>query len=220
MEHYNVAATQITGKKIKFFQEHIIEWELENGPSFPWRKTKNKWHALVAEIMLQRTKAEQVVPVFIEFTKKYQSPEDFMNHGEAGVFKTLGLAWREKLLRELAEILVGNAIPEEKRDLMVLPSVGDYIASAMRSFHFNLRDSIIDSNVVRLYGRFIGFKTGPETRRKPFFKELAEKMTPWEDFKTYNYGLIDLARQICKKKPVCDICPVSSQCVKNLTTSL
>ena len=47
---------------------------------------------------------------------------------------------------------------DNKIDLLKLPGVGEYIASAFRSFHFGKREFIIDSNVVRLYGRFYGWR--------------------------------------------------------------
>jgi A/G-specific adenine glycosylase len=59
---------------------------------------------------------------------------------------------------------------------------GSYIASAYRSLHLRERDFIIDSNVIRLYGRFFGFSTDSETRRKRSFLELADRATPARRF--------------------------------------
>ena len=46
---------------------------------YPWRSTSNHFHALTAEIFLQRTKAKQVIPVYIEFSKTYNKPQDVLD---------------------------------------------------------------------------------------------------------------------------------------------
>ncbi|MBZ0098521.1 MAG: hypothetical protein K8F30_05530 [Taibaiella sp.] len=202
----------VSEEKIVYFQASILAWGRKNFADFPWRKSQNKWHSLVAEIMLQRTKAEQVVPAYLTFTSSYQTPLDYFEDEDGMAFKTLGLHWRETLLKELSRILSEKDIPEDKDSLLELPGVGQYIAAAYRSLHLEYRDVIIDSNVVRVYGRYFGFETHAETRRKRWFIELSEKMTPQETFKEYNYGLIDFTREVCKPRPECKICPLNSRC--------
>lgn len=202
----------LDNRQLKYFQKAITKWGKYNYSNFPWRKTQNKWHALVAEIMLQRTKAEQVLPAYQAFCKKYKSPSDYLKVKKPDVFSTLGLTWRENELKKLAEILAQNPIPENKSELQQLPGVGDYIASAYLSLHAGTRAHIIDSNVVRLYGRFFGFETDGETRRKKWFIGLAEKLTPQKRFREYNYGLIDFTREICRTKPPCDTCILRKRC--------
>lgn len=196
-----------------FFLEMILTWGRANFADFPWRYTNNSWHALVAEIMLQRTNAPQVVPAFESFCLKYPSVEDFLLDENPNIFGTLGLKWREPMLRQLAEKLVSSSIPHQKKELLLLPGVGEYIASAYRSFHLGERDYIIDSNVVRLYGRYFGFDTHAETRRKKWFKSFANELTPNEYFRDYNYAILDFTRNICKPVPLCGKCPLNSKCI-------
>ena len=203
---------KISETKINFFKKKIVMWGRENYFDFPWRTTQNHWHALVAEIMLQRTNALQVVPVYLDFTKRYKTPSDYMLDENIEVFESLGLHWREKLLRELAQTLATQKIPANRQELLKLPAIGDYIASAYLSMHLNKFDRIIDSNVVRLYGRYFGFTTDGETRRKRWLIELAEKLTPPRIFRDYNYALLDFTREICKPKPLCEACPLNKHC--------
>ena len=195
-----------------FFVTNVLQWRNDNYYTFPWRETANLWHALVAEVMLQRTRAEQVVPVFCEFCLKYESPSDYVQEKNCKMFERLGLKWRAHKLNKLAEITAEKGIPVEKEELIELPGVGEYIASAFRSLHLGKYDVIIDSNVVRLYGRYYGFQTDGETRRKRWFKELASCITPEKEFRDYNYGLIDFTRTVCKPKPVCSACPLTEYC--------
>jgi len=203
---------QINEKDARFFRESIIKWGRINLSYFPWRETHNKWHALVSEIMLQRTNAGQVLPVYKEFTRKYKKPEDLLKSSGERLFRNLGLHWREKQIIELAESLIGKDIPESKDDLLKLPGIGNYIASAYRSLHLGIRDVLIDSNIVRVIGRYFGFKTDAETRRKKLFKELAEKLTPARKFREYNYALLDFSRTICRPKQKCELCVLRGRC--------
>jgi A/G-specific adenine glycosylase len=197
---------------IRYFRERIMNWARQYCGDFPWRVTTNRWHALVAEIMLQRTRAEQVIPIFAAFAERYASPTDYLRDKDACVFHSLGLFWREQYLAQLATILSERDIPDDKESLLKLPGVGEYVASAYLSLHAGRREPIIDSNVVRLYGRFFRFETDGETRRDPEMRHLAELLTPERNFKDYNYGIIDLTRTICKLKPLHEICPLRRRC--------
>ncbi len=201
-------------RAVGLFQFTIITWGTANFVDFPWRHTENQWHALAAEVMLQRTRAEQVVPVFREFSERYTTPLDFLKDPDGiRLFSRLGLLWRARPFLDLAALLSGaSAIPSDRKVLLTLPGIGDYIASAFRSLHLGIRDTIIDSNVVRIYGRFFGFRTTPETRRLKAFIELAERITPSEKFRAFNYGLIDFTRAICRPRPRCSECPLQDAC--------
>jgi len=162
--------------------------------------------------MLQRTRAEQVLPVYRHFCRRFRTPGAFVQAGCPPVFDRLGLVWREASLRALAKALEDKAIPVDRRELLSLPGVGPYIAGAMRSLHFGVRDTIIDANVVRLYARFFGFSFDGETRRKRWLMNLADELTPRATSRLYNYGLIDLTRQVCRQIPACDVCPLALKC--------
>jgi len=190
----------------------MVAWGRRNYAKYPWRSTPNRWHALVAEIMLQRTRADQVVGPYQDFVRRYPDPGDFLVAPNTGVFDSLGLITREKRLGDLALALQGSDIPEGRASLLALPGVGSYIAAAFRSFHCGIRDVIIDSNVVRLYGRLFGFEYDGETRRKPWLRELADRITPARIYRDFNYAVIDFTRSICKPRPDCGHCMLNAQC--------
>jgi len=207
--------------KIRNLREILIDWESENYEAFPWRNTNNKFHALVAELMLQRTKAAQVRDVYTKFAATYpdlESASHAMKDEIRDILSPLGLNWRIKNIISLIDKLVLlGVIPENYDELIKLPGVGDYIASAYLSFHIGKCRPIIDSNAVRLWGRIYGFTTGPETRRKTWFKELVKKITPETECKTFNYGVLDFTRKICKTNPQHTDCPFTELCVYYLT---
>jgi len=193
-----------------------LAWEQNNYPAFPWRDEIPPFHALVAEVLLQRTRAEQVVPVYLNFVRVFPNPTSLAQTNIPDIEKViapLGLRWRAKFLHELGkELVAGGSVPADLVSLRKLPGVGPYAASAYLSFHVGRRVPIVDSNVVRFYGRFFGFRTGPETRRDKQLFELADSVTPKRTFKRFNYAIIDFTRAICRPKPLHDICPVAKRC--------
>lgn len=203
---------KLSKSEVIYFRSKIKKYGKSNFDTFPWRFTKNMWHALTAEIMLRRTKAEQVLPVYENFCAVYEKPDDYLVKKNSSIFKQLGLPQREREFLELTKIIVESGIPGDKTKLLELPGIGDYISSAFLSFHLNKREVIIDSNIVRLYGRYFGFETNGETRRKKWFINLADILTPKRSFKSYNYGLLDFTRKVCKPKPNCIECILNRRC--------
>lgn len=170
----------------------------------------------MAEILLQRTRAEQVAPVYLNFVRVFPNPASLAQANIPDIEKViapLGLRWRAKFLNELGkELVAGGSVPVDLALLRRLPGVGPYVASAYLSLHVGRRVPIVDSNVVRFYGRFFGFQTGPETRRDKQLFALADSITPQRAFRRFNYAIIDFTRAICRPKPLHDICPVAERC--------
>lgn len=207
--------------RIKHFQDSLIWWGKSNYVSFPWRKKQSQFHSLVAEILLQRTRAQQVVPVFKKFKKRFSSIKNLAISSREEVKKIitpLGLHWRAKWLHILGVHLFNekhSRIPDNIDELKKLPGVGPYAASAYLSLHRKIRAPIIDSNVVRFYSRYFGFDSGPETRRARWLHELAERITPALNFTEFNYAVLDFTRVICKPKPICENCIFINECYYN-----
>ncbi len=208
----------ISQRTIRWFREILLDWGPSNFSKFIWRSCKVPILQLLVEILLQRTKAEQVEPIFIELLEHYPDIESLSSLSEddiARIIHPLGLHWRAPLIYKLVQKLKNDfkgTIPEDLEQLQELPAIGHYISSSYLSLHRNKRAYIIDSNVVRIYGRFFGFEYDGETRRKKWLKELANKITPQIDFREFNYALLDLAKSICKIKPLCMSCALFSGC--------
>ena len=95
------------------------------------------------------------------------------------IFTHLGLPKREIQFQNFSKILSqSKKIPTEKIALLQLPGVGTYVASAYRSLHLRSRDTLIDSNIVRFYGRFFGFQYSDLTRKQKNIYELSERISP------------------------------------------
>jgi len=207
-------------RQIALFRRKLITWGREHFRHFPWRLTEDPYRILIAEVMLHRTQALQVVPVYENFIKR--SP-DIPKLAQASkeelrrILYSLGLRWRIDLIHAMAADLMtrfGGQVPHEKADLLSLPGVSEYIAGAVRCFAWNLPEPLMDTNTVRVVGRLFGLEIKDSSRRNRRFKELIAALVDPDEPRAYNYALLDLADQVCMKKqpPDCKRCPVLKWC--------
>ena len=49
----------------------LLEWYRTNKRDLPWRRTKDPYRIWVAEIMLQQTRVDTVIPYYERFLKKF-----------------------------------------------------------------------------------------------------------------------------------------------------
>ena len=161
--HHTIAAPSFSSK--------LISWGQENFRSFPWRFTTEPYHILIAEVMLHRTQALQVVPVYTQFLEKYPTLASLAQAKQEEfheVLYSLGLRWRIDLIMEMVSQIqerFHGQIPEEKSDLLSLSGVSDYVASAVRCFAWNKPETIVDTNTVRVIGRVFNLQIKDSSRR-------------------------------------------------------
>lgn len=214
-----IAEAQPDAAWIAAVQTHAIEWGRAHRTDYPWREPSVPlWQRLLAEVLLLRTRACQVVPVFQELTRRFPSPElmaNVTNDDIASLISSLGLRWRAHLLADLMRELAARngEVPTNQAELRRLPAVGDYIAAAVLSLHMGQRAVILDANTVRIISRLLGRKFDGETRRKRWIRDVAELLTPQsQDQQLFNYGFLDLAMDVCTAKPECGLCPLRALC--------
>lgn len=203
------------------FRKALIAWGLEHFRRFPWRLTEDPYRILMAEVMLHRTQARQVVPVYERFIERYPDVPELARATKKELHDTLyslGLHWRIDFIHEMAAELIERfrgQVPPEKAELLSLPGVSQYIAGAVRCFVWNQPEPLIDTNTVRVVGRLFGLEIKDSSRRNRRFRNLIGALVDPDKPRAYNYSLLDLAEEICTKKrpPECARCPVSEWCV-------
>ncbi|MBT4286384.1 MAG: hypothetical protein HOD92_03540 [Deltaproteobacteria bacterium] len=213
-ESKRIAFKWLQKQSLNDIQNKLIRWGKDNYATFPWRTTNNHFHALIAELMLQRTRAEQVVPIYNKFTNIVPTFSTRFEHKiMRDLLLPLGLTRRiEYIILLIDKIACKKSVPDGYDKLVSLPGIGDYTASAFLSFHLDQRFPIIDSNAVRLWCRLSGVSYTGNTRRIKWFKELVNDITPYKNVKEFNYAVIDLSRLICQRKPICHPCPLKKYC--------
>lgn len=201
------------------FRKRLLFWGRRHFRSFPWRLTKDPYNILMAEVMLHRTQASQVKSIYIQFIERYSEPSLLVNATTEelhGALFSLGLRWRidmiHKMIWDLQNRFDGH-VPKEKVDLISLPGVSEYIASAVRCFAWNQPEAIIDTNTVRITGRLFGLEVKESSRRNRVFKYLLKALVDPVEPRCFNFALLDLASLICaKRSPKCYDCPVRNHC--------
>ena len=208
------------------FAKKLDKWWQLNKRQFPWRATFVPYEILVAEILLHRTKAEQVAKVYLNFLKSYPTISCLAKANLLEIqvlLKGLGLNWRIELLHKMAQEIViryDGKIPETKEELKSLPGVSDYIASAMLCFAFNKSEPLLDTNIVRIIGRVFSLRVTDSSRRSSHFKELYQMINSRENSHDFAFGMIDLGAKVCLPvRPVCNACPVNEMCAYSLQYS-
>lgn len=206
-------------EKTSDFAKKLDKWWQLNKRQFPWRETKVPYEILTAEILLHRTRAEQVTKVYLNFLNSFPTIKCLAKASLPEIhvlLRGLGLNWRIELLHKMAQEIVkqyGGKVPETKEELKSLPGISDYIASATICFTFNKSESLLDTNIVRVIGRFFAVKVTDSSRRSKQFKELYQTINSKEKPRDFAFAMIDLGALICLPiRPICDKCPVRGMC--------
>ena len=206
-------------KDISIFRRKIIKWFKKNGRAYPWRETDDPFRILIAEMMLRRTKADQVVPVYERFLKEYPDVDSLAVAKQEAleeILYPLGLKWRTPAFRMVAwEVRekYHSRIPETREELTSLPGVGEYVAGAMLSIAYGKKEWLVDSNIVRIFKRYFGIKTSKEGRRDKHVIEIAKIYASVRDPGRATMGILDIAALVCKPgKPDCEKCTLIDRC--------
>ena len=206
-------------QEIRYFRKNLVRWFKKNKRSYPWRATKQPFKLLIAEMMLQRTKADQVQIVYHDFFSHFKTPDDVAgaNIGTLNrVLYPLGLRSRIKKFKECSKSLLNNfngKVPVSRYEISKLPGVGDYVAGIVLSVAFNKKEWIVDSNVVRVFKRYFGILTSKEGRRDKHVIDIAKIYANCKEPRNANFALLDFAALICTpRSPEHERCPLSKNC--------
>jgi len=203
---------------VRKIRRHVLRWGRANFQSYAWRHEKDPWRSLLAEVLLQRTRARQVEPVFLALSRRFPTAESLAS-AEDGVVRSitrnLGLHKRGRQLVDIAIAVAkrGGQPPEDLTDLQRYKGVGAYTASAWLSLHRGKRAVMVDANVARWLSRVVGRPQPRDPRNVAWINDLADVLTPRRAFRDYNYGVLDLTMEVCiTRQPRCDACPLRTEC--------
>jgi A/G-specific adenine glycosylase len=199
----------------------FIDYSKANLRVFPWREANTSpYHLLLAELLLIQTKAADVARVWPVLIERYPTPEPLAcsrSRSLANLLQPLGLQnQRATALRTLAAHIIkewDGQLPSTLLDLLSLPHVGLYAATALSCFAYGRRVPIVDANVLRVLGRIFGLPMQRELRRSRQAWAIAWALLPRRKVAQHNYALLDFAAQICTPRlPHCDACHIRAYC--------
>ncbi len=206
-------------ENIRIFRIKIVRWFKHNARKYPWRETKDPFRVLIAEIMLQRTKADQVKNVYECLFYEYPDLQSLSVADSKKIEKILyplGLKWRVPAFGLVARDIrekYKSKVPDERDELKKLPGVGDYVAGAVLSIAYGKKEWIVDSNIVRLFRRYFGIETSKEGRRDKHVIKIAKMYSNCKNPRQTNLAILDFSALICKPvRPLCQDCILLKYC--------
>ncbi|MBM3200902.1 MAG: A/G-specific adenine glycosylase [Chlamydiae bacterium] len=186
----------------------LTDWFLQRKRSFPWRENITPYSVWVSEVMLQQTRADVVRNYYLAWMQKFPTLEAFASAKEEEVIKAwegLGYYSRVKNLHKAAKIVVSlGRWPQTKEEWLDLPGVGPYTAGAVLSFAFHQKAVALDANVHRVASRLYCKEKGLDA--------LIEAHLPDDQPYVAMEALIELGALVCKKTPLCAVCPLKLEC--------
>ncbi len=202
----------------------LLRWYQEQGRRLPWRQTRDPYAILVAEMMLQQTQVDRVVPKYAAFLTAFPTIAALAGASRGEVIRQwagLGYNRRAVHLHRIAQQVVADhdgALPTDPATLRDLPGIGRYTAAAVACFAAEAPVAVLDTNVRRVLGRVFldawRSDDGPtETPSERTGWLLAEAALPHRDAYAWNQALMDLGATVCTAaRPACRVCPLAQMC--------
>ena len=150
----------ITPYRGRIFRKIIYQHYRENPRILPWRKTRSPYRILISEIMLQQTQVERVIEKYRLFVRRYPGFPALSEASLAdifGVWQGLGYNRRALALKRIAETVMRDfkgRLPRDEEELIKLPGIGKYTASAVYTFVQNKPSLFIETNIRRVFIHF------------------------------------------------------------------
>ena len=203
------------------FPALLLQWNRDqNTRKMPWKGEKNPYKIWLSEIILQQTRVEQGWKYYEKFITVFPDINKLAAAKDEKIYKLwegLGYYSRCKNLIETARFIskkLNGKFPETFEDILSLKGVGNYTASAIVSFAYNLPHAVVDGNVFRVLSRVFGIKNPIDsTEGKRLFSQLAFDLLDKGQPGIYNQALMDFGAVICKpQNPLCDNCVLKDHC--------
>lgn len=209
-----------TNQNILDLQKFLLDWFETNGRKFPWRKRKlTNYQIIIAETLLQRTKAETVSTFYTKFISDFPNWKSLATANTKRIEKYLqpiGLyRQRAKRLKSLAiEMEKRNGkLPTDRSELESIPFLGQYIANAIELIIFKQPSPLVDVNMARLLERYFQKRKMADIRYDPHLQSLSRKLVDNSQAKQLNWAVLDFSALVCKaRNPLCSGCELKAKC--------
>lgn len=172
--------------------------------ALPWRPgalfvrkdgSIDPYKVLVSEVMLQQTQVARVIPKYKVWMKKFPNIRTLAQASLQDVlllWQGLGYSRRAKGLWMLAKKVsteYGGVIPNNERDLISLPGIGEYTANAVLAFAYNQPATLVETNIrtAIIHHYFLNKKDISDMEIKQVLDKVVDRKNP----RTWYYALMD-----------------------------
>ena len=163
--------------------------------------------------MLQQTQVNRVKDEYYpQFLEKFPSLQILANVSQDEVLSAwsgLGYYSRARNLHKTA-IASPITLPQTQEELLKLPGIGKYTASAICSFGHNQNIPVVDTNIARVMKRYFALLNPKDAT----IWQNAAAFVNASDPRHHNLALMDLGSLVClPKNPKCEECPLKKECL-------
>lgn len=205
-----------------YFATDLLRWFDQHGrKNLPWQQTRTPYRVWIAEIMLQQTQVQTVIPYFERFITALPSLRELAHASldqVLGLWSGLGYYSRARNLHRAAQFCgehYNHQLPAAFDALVALPGIGRSTAGAILAQAHGERHAILDGNVKRVLARYHGVRGWPGSSKvQQALWTVAEVHAPTTRLADYTQAIMDLGALVCTRtKPRCDNCPFAHTCV-------
>jgi A/G-specific adenine glycosylase len=211
-DHRPTAGPAPEPRDVTRIQQRLLDWYSISGRDLPWRRTRDPYAILVAEVMLQQTQVDRVIPKWGAWLERFPTLHALAHASRADAIRAwqgLGYNLRAVRLHAMAcQVLAEHdgVLPRNVAGLLTLKGVGRYTAGAVACFAYGQPVAMVDTNVRRVLSRL--FAVDPNS-----VERLADDVVPTSAAYAWNQALMDLGATICRvKRPMCLLCPLVADC--------
>ncbi len=205
---------------IVWFGHSLMQWHRHHKRPLPWKGESDPYKIWISEVVLQQTRVEQGLPYYLKLIDRYPDVQSLADSTEDELFRIwegLGYYRRAKLLHRAARVIVdehGGKFPDTYHEILSLPGIGEYTASAIASLAFGMPYAVVDGNVKRILSRFFGMHLSTERNPgKQILKSLAQAALAHHPSWQYNQAIMDAGATVCKpRQPHCEGCCFKERC--------
>jgi A/G-specific adenine glycosylase len=190
----------------------LLEWYAQQARDLPWRRTRDPYAILVAEVMLQQTQVDRVIPKWHAWLERFPNLPALAGATRADAVRAwegLGYNLRAVRLHSIACQAVaelGGQLPRSVDGLLRLKGIGRYTAGAVACFAYEQPVAMVDTNVRRVLSRVFGVEPSN-------VEAMAQSVIPGSHAYEWNQALMDLGAALCRaRQPLCLVCPLLSEC--------
>lgn len=193
----------LTAQTAGLFRKLIYQYHNEHERPMPWRRTKNSYRILISEVMLQQTQVERVLVKYPEFLRSFPDLSALAKaplNEVLRIWQGMGYNRRAIALMKLSEIVMQEykgKLPIDPDELVKLPGIGRYSASAIYTFATNQPTCFIETNIRRVYIHF--FFDVRDGIRDDEIMLLIEKTMDRDNPREWYYALMDYGVKLKKE---------------------
>ncbi|WP_248357252.1 A/G-specific adenine glycosylase [Anaeromyxobacter oryzae] len=203
-------------------RRRLLAWYDGGHRELPWRfpqRAADGYRVWLAEVMLQQTQVQAVIPYFERFLARFPTLDALAAAREEDVLALWsGLGYYARGRNLLAAARAARArhggLPASVEALRALPGFGPYTAGAVASIAFAIPAPVVDGNVARVLARLFLVDGAPgDARTRARLWALAADLVDPARPGDLNQALMELGATVCgKPAPRCDRCPVAALC--------